>query len=186
MSGWKVSSSTSGILIIVEKKRSRNRKQPFLKNSSKTVVNRTTFQETVRPDVMAECKSFTKRWKLALSLHLTLKKTLRDTYSIPTKKTESPKKEVFPKVNHLLSAELGLKPHPELLLLHYDSFCPPKYIYCLNWATDWHVYRKRFYFSKPMSFLRHVFQLRVNKQFWNYAADKHETRSQSNKVLWWG
>lgn len=40
------------------------------------------------------------------------------------KKTESPKKEVFPKVNHLLSAELGLKPHPELFLLQYDSFYP--------------------------------------------------------------
>ena len=46
MSGWKVSASTSGILIIVENKRTRNRKQPFFRNSSETVVNRTTFQQT--------------------------------------------------------------------------------------------------------------------------------------------
>ena len=56
VSGWKVSASTSGILIIVENKRTRNRKQPFFRNSSETVVNRTTFQQTVRPIVMTGCK----------------------------------------------------------------------------------------------------------------------------------
>lgn len=43
--GWKVSSSTSGILIMIENERNRNRKQPFLRNSSKMVVNRTTFRK---------------------------------------------------------------------------------------------------------------------------------------------
>lgn len=38
----------------------RSGKQLFLRNSSKTVVIQTTFQKTVRPDVIMGCESFTQ------------------------------------------------------------------------------------------------------------------------------
>lgn len=70
--GWKEGFSTSRTKVIVENSVNRNRKVLFLRNSSKTVVTWTTFQKTVRPNVITGCESFTKCWDLGRLFHVIL------------------------------------------------------------------------------------------------------------------
>lgn len=139
MSGWKVSASTSGILIIVENKRNRNRKQPFFRNSSKTVVNRTTFQQTMRPNVMTECKSFTKCWKLALSFQLNPYKNPKRYILVSPlthEKNWEPKKGGFSQSQPPTKCRAGTKTPSRALSAIVWLILPPK-IYILFELSYW-------------------------------------------------